>query len=125
MADISRRTLVGAGGTIAAATLLTTTGTAQAAETESGERTTAPHTKRKETGAVMAATTSTLKYEAYVISDEGEVVASATFDGNADAGDMWAYVDSAKARSAQQYPNSVFTGHVQRYDQVVTDIPHP
>jgi hypothetical protein len=73
----------------------------------------------------MASTTSTLRFEAYVISDEGDEVAKATFDAQADAGDMWAFIDAAKARYAKQYPSLVFTGHVDRYDQVVTDIPHP
>ncbi|MFJ5720415.1 hypothetical protein [Streptomyces sp. NPDC093149] len=74
----------------------------------------------------MAGTTSTVKYEAYLVEDtEGEWAASATFGSGADPGDMWAFVDAAKARIQRRYPTLTFTGHVVRYDEVTTEIPHP
>ncbi|MBM9510715.1 hypothetical protein [Actinacidiphila acididurans] len=73
----------------------------------------------------MAGTTTTLKYEAYLQSDEGDYVTDATFDAQANPADIWAYLDAVKVRYQQKYPTLTFTGHVQRYDQVVTEIAHP
>ncbi|MGW7255298.1 hypothetical protein [Streptomyces sp. NPDC054834] len=129
MSGISRRTVLGAAGTAAAAALLTAAGTAQAADT--ADDTTAAKSEdtrqatNQETDTSMAVTTEEQKYEAYVATDEGEWVANATFAAHSDPGDMWAYVDAAVARLRQKYPNSTFTGNVRRYDQVITDIAHP
>jgi secreted PhoX family phosphatase len=126
VSDISRRTLLGATGTVAAATLITTTGTAQAAETAGGKRENTSQATTKGTNALMAATTTTLKYEAYLVYDaEGDIITSATFEAHADPGDMWAFIDAATARYQQTHPTMATTGHVDRYDQVVTEIPHP
>ncbi|WP_409474518.1 hypothetical protein [Streptomyces sp. HC307] len=125
MSEISRRTVLGAAGTAAAAALLTPAGTAQAADTADDKSADTRQATNQETGTPMAVTTEEQKYEAYVASDEGEWVAHATFNAHSDTGDMWAFVDAALARLRQKYPNSTFTGNVRRYDQVITDIAHP
>ncbi|MFB6990968.1 hypothetical protein [Streptomyces sp. NPDC056304] len=124
MSDISRRALLGATGTAAAATLLTTTGTAQAAETEGGKHGYTPHATSKETEALMAGTRYTVKYEAYLDTDEDSIT-HATFDGSADPDDAWAFLDAAKARHQKRYPTLNATGRVIRYEQVTTEMPHP
>lgn len=127
MSEISRRTLLGATGSVAAATLLTTTATgrAHAAGSTTGADRHRSHTTAEGTTAGMATVTTPVNYEAFVQSDEGEWPAHATFDGYSDPGDVWAFVDSAKARLERQYPARTFTGHVRRTDSVVTDIAHP
>ncbi|MER5427537.1 hypothetical protein [Streptomyces sp. NPDC002588] len=125
MPEISRRTVLGAAGTAAAAALATTSGTAQAADTAGGQGEATPHTMNQEADTPMAVTTEAQKYEAFVTNDEGEWAAHAIFDAQSDAGDMWAFVDAALARLRQTYPNLTFTGKVRRYDQVITDIARP
>ncbi len=126
MEGISRRTVPNAAtGTAAAATLLTATGTAHAGTVGDQGTTKAPHATKRGTEAPMAVTTTTQKYEAYVLNDEGEWAAHATFDADSDLGDIYAFVDAAAARMRQKYPSITFTTAVQRYDQVITDIAHP
>lgn len=126
MSEISRRTVLGsAAGTAAAAALLTTAGTAQAAATVDAKSEDARQATNQETDTPMAVTTEAQKYEAYVANDEGEWLTHATFDPTADVGDMWAFVDAALARLRPRYPNYTFTGIVRRYDQVINDIAHP
>ncbi|MEU6553217.1 hypothetical protein ABZ915_23480 [Streptomyces sp. NPDC046915] len=125
MSEISRRTVLGAAGTAAAAALLTGAGTAQAADTTDEKSADTRQATNQETDTPMAVTTEEQKYEAYVATDEGEWVAQATFEAHSDPGDMWAYVDAAVARLRQKYPSMTFTGNVRRYDQVITDIAHP
>lgn len=126
MSEISRRTLLGAGGTVAAATLVTTaSGTADAADTAGDKGGSTPHATKKGVVAPQDVSTQTLKYEAFVLSDEGEWPAHAIFDASSDVGDMWAWVDAARTRLEHTYTNNTFTGHVQRYDQVITSIDHP
>ncbi|KPI08878.1 hypothetical protein OK074_3402 [Actinobacteria bacterium OK074] len=124
VADISRRTVLGAAGTAAAVTLLAAAGTIPAAAADdTGENTSQATTQ--ETDTAMAVTTEAQKFEAFVANDEGEYLAHAVFDANANTDDIWVFVDAAKARAEQHYPNSTFTGTVRRYDQVITDIAHP
>ncbi|MFF4977974.1 hypothetical protein [Streptomyces sp. NPDC001083] len=123
MPEISRRTVLGAAGTVAAVAMLTPAGIAQAAA--DGESKDTGRATNQETKTHMAVTTEEQKYEAYVTNDDGEWAAHAIFDAHSDASDMWAFVDAALVRLRQHYPNLTFTGHVRRYDQVITDIAHP
>ncbi|MEU6539968.1 hypothetical protein [Streptomyces sp. NPDC047000] len=125
MAEISRRTVLGTAGPAAAAVLLTTAGTAGAADAAKDRSEDTLATTIQETDTPMAVTTEEQKYEAYVVANGEERVAQATFAAHSDVDDMWAYVDAALTRLRAQNPNSTFTGNVQRYDQVITDIAHP
>ncbi|NEA77237.1 hypothetical protein [Streptomyces sp. SID13588] len=128
MSEISRRTLLGATGTAAAATLLTTTAAqAHAAGTTNPVRHPSRTTAEGST-AGMATVTNTVNYEAFVQSDdEGDSVwrAHATFDPTSDPADLWAFIDAAKARLERQNPELRYSGHVRRTDSVVTDLAHP
>jgi hypothetical protein len=120
--------MLGAAGTAAAAALLAAAGTTQAAAADGNGEDLGENTSQatnQETDTAMAVTTEAQKYEAYVANDEGEYLAHAVFDANADTDDIWAFVDAAKVRAEQRYPNSTFTGSIRRYDQVITDIAHP
>ncbi|MEL5955137.1 hypothetical protein AADR41_10205 [Streptomyces sp. CLV115] len=125
MSDISRRALLSATGAVAASTLLTTTGTAQAADTTGGRDENTPHSTLKETEASMAGGSQTLKYVAYIASPDMEVLNDATFGVGADPTDMWAYLDDATARLQERHPSYSFTPRLVRYDQVTTEIPRP
>jgi hypothetical protein len=125
VSEISRRTVLGAAGTTAAAAFLTTAGAGQAVATADDKSEDTRQAANQETDTRMAVTTEEQKYEAYVANDEGEWLTHAIFDAHADTGDMWAFVDAALVRLRQKYPNWTFTGYVRRYDQVITDIAHP
>jgi hypothetical protein len=125
VSEISRRTVLGAAGTTAAAAFLTTAGAGQAVATAGDKSEDTRQAANQETDIPMAVTTEEQKYEAYVANDEGEWLTHAIFDAHSDTGDMWAFVDAALVRLRQKYPNWTFTGYVRRYDQVITDIAHP
>ncbi|MGV9358069.1 hypothetical protein [Streptomyces misionensis] len=125
MSDISRRTVLGATGAVAASALLTAPGTARAAETADGKDTSTPHNTSKETVTTMAGGSQTLKYVAYISSPDMEVLNDATFGVDADPADMWAYLDDATARLKDRHPSYSFTPRLVRYDEVTTEIAHP
>lgn len=123
MAEISRRAVLGAAGTGAAA-VLTATGAAPPAAAV-GTRDDIRQTTTRGADTSMAVTTEEKKYQAYVTNEDSEWAAHAVFDAYSDPGDMWAFVDAALLRLRGRYPSITFTGHVERFDEVITDIAHP
>ncbi|WP_037913511.1 hypothetical protein [Actinacidiphila yeochonensis] len=127
MPDISRRTVLGATATTAAAALLGTAGTAHAAETAetpASTSDTAQQVTTQETQSPMSSTTETQKYTVSV-NAEGDSVAAGTFTADVAPGDLWAYADAVVARFQKSNPGLELYVTVQRYDQVVTDVPRP